>query len=124
MATIDHVLSVDDFSNPKTLTGPDAINQLILKLLIMEPGSSQLHPEMGIGVISKYRYSDIDTAVDEMRNEIEKQMALYLPTLQGVTVDISVVNREYQFEIKANDTLYQYSTDSTSNTVELGLLKQ
>jgi hypothetical protein len=50
--------SVDEFNNPKVYKNAEAVSTLLVRLLLLEPGTIQSHPNAGVGLISRYRYSD------------------------------------------------------------------
>ena len=52
MAITEFSFSVDDFENPKTYKDAEAIATLLVRLLILEPGTFQSHPDMGVGLYS------------------------------------------------------------------------
>lgn len=83
--THEYTFSVDEFGEPIVLKNGEAIATVLARLLLLEPGTIQSHPEMGVGLVSKYRYSmedNIKYLKEDFRNQIEK----YLPQFQGVEV--------------------------------------
>ena len=52
----DYLMSVDMFNNPATVSGDRAQALKIVRLILMNPGSDPLHPEMGVG-LKQFRYS-------------------------------------------------------------------
>ena len=41
----EYLLTTDEFRNPKVLEGAKAIGILLVRLLLMEPGTNPLHPD-------------------------------------------------------------------------------
>ena len=72
------LLSVNRFSKPIVLSGTDAMIVRIIRLILMEPGTIQTHPDMGVGIVSRCRYS---TALDqsELENASMSEVTKYLP---------------------------------------------
>lgn len=46
----EHVLSLNDFNMPKVFDASNSIYVLIVRIILLEPGTFQSHPEMGIGI--------------------------------------------------------------------------
>ena len=47
MAFKEYLLSVNNFNEPAALEGKQAIGLLLVRLILMEPGTDPLHPDMG-----------------------------------------------------------------------------
>jgi septum formation topological specificity factor MinE len=79
---------------PDVLEDKDAKYTLIIRLILMEPGTIQTHPEMGVGIISRWRYSDSEDLLN-LQNEIRKQISKYLPLeLQTSSVSVSYSGKQ------------------------------
>lgn len=75
------------YSKPVELTRSAAVSSHIIRLLMLEPGENQSHPEMGIGIVSRYRYSFKEDLAG-LENEITEQIETYLPMLRDVKVKL------------------------------------
>lgn len=76
---------------------------------------------MGVGIVTRYRYMNQED-LPTLKTDIENQIATYLPMLQGVTVNLSISDRdekELQLEIQTDDVLYTFETDMENNTLKL-----
>jgi hypothetical protein len=116
----EYLFSVNSFDTPAVVTGKDAIYTLLIRLLLLNPGTLQNSPKMGVGIIARYRYmnsSDLQT----LQLDIENQIRDYLPMLSGVTVELSVnlKNKELNIKITVDNVLYVFETDLNNNTVNL-----
>lgn len=108
------LLSINKYDKPKILKNEDSICMLLLRLLLLTPGSMQSHPTMGVGIVSKWRYSDTDT-LSELELEIEKQISTYLPILTTTKVEVlpnKNKNGEIIVNISANNVTYSFETDN------------
>ena len=96
------LLSVNRFSKPIVLSGTDAMIVRIIRLILMEPGTSQTHPDMGVGIVSRFRYS---TALDqsELENAIMSQVTKYLPMYSFTKVAIEIDNKSKSIRIYLTD---------------------
>lgn len=117
----DVFFDVNKFNEPLEAKGTDAIFYLIVRLLLLTPGTSEINPEMGVGIVTKWRYCD-HSQLQELKNTIEDQISRYLPKLQGVKVNIEPSQEdmtEILIDIEANDVLYTFKTDWVNNTLKL-----
>ena len=96
MAISEFSFSVDDFKSPKVYKNPKAVAVLLTRLLLLEPGTIQSHPEMGVGLYSNFMYGMEGATASSLKSSIQKQITTYLPDFQSLNV--SVVQKE--------DTLY------------------
>ena len=72
------LLSVDSFNKPKVLEGKDAIGTLLVRLILLEPGTIPSRPTMGVGLLSNYRFCDEGKAA-ELKNHIRDQVKTFFP---------------------------------------------
>ena len=115
--THEYVFSVDDFGSPIVLKNSEAIATILTRLLLLEPGTIQSHPDMGVGLVSRYRYStesDIDNLRDDFRAQIEK----YLPQYQGVQVNCFLQNKVCYINATIDDTIYAFFYDTNTNDLK------
>ena len=104
------LLTIDEFNNPKVLEGKDAISQLLIHLILLEPGTYASRPTMGVGLVSRYRYT-AEENLDQLKQDIEDQISLYLPEFSGVLVDLELDDEnQLIINIEINGTVYQYET--------------
>ena len=75
---IEPLLSVDKYYKPLVAEGEDYATLMLIRLILLEPGTFQTHPNMGVGLVSRFRYS---TEVDmvKLANSIKDQIMKYLP---------------------------------------------
>ena len=111
----EYVLSTDEFNKPKVFKDRDAIFLRIVRLFLLEPGTYQTNPDMGLGLVSKYRYGYKED-VESLESEAMSQISEYLPDLVGVTVNISTDNTNNLLTIKVtiDNTMYEFSFNTTT----------
>lgn len=107
----EHAFSINKFNTPKVFNDKVAIYVLLIRLLLLEPGTYQSHPDMGVGIVSRYRYSFEGTARD-LKKDIDKQIEKYLPEFQGVNVQVSDKDNRIYIAIEIDGTLYDFTFDS------------
>lgn len=115
----EYVLSLNKFGTPKVLkdtNSDEATQTLITRLILMDPGTIQSHPEMGVGLISKYRFMYVDE-IDELRNNIKLQMNKYLPFLQNVTVEVDTVDNVIRITLFTDSGAYEISVDKNTGKI-------
>ena len=113
----EYLMSVNKINEPVVETEQRAIALLLLRLILLEPGSDPLHPDMGVG-ITKYRFS-VDT-LEELRSRIDDQISTYLPDFLATEINI-VINsdRTCNVEITIDDTIYTYDSKNAPVPITL-----
>ena len=117
----EHIFSIDSFKEPKILNGDEAIETLITRLFLLEKGTIKSHPDMGIGLLSHYRYYDADK-LEDLRTETYNQLIKYIPRLSVLDIEITYNDSEKGLDIKIsidNNIFYIFSADFESNKVKL-----
>ena len=118
---VEHLLTTNEYLEPKTLKGEDAYGTLLFRLLILQPGENPLHPRMGVGLGPKYRFISEDD-LEMLRSRIQKQIETYLPG-EFLTLDVNLSLKEnskyLQIIIIADETKFVYDTESSSTPIEL-----
>ena len=106
----EHLLTTDEFNNPKVLTGKDAISQLLIHLILLEPGTYASRPTMGVGLISRYRYNS-EESLEQLKQDIQDQVTTYLPEFGAVNVELKMdAEKRLVINIEISGTIYQYET--------------
>ena len=106
----ENLLTTDEFNNPKVLTGKDAISQLLIHLILLEPGTYASRPTMGVGLISRYRYNS-EESLEQLKQDIQDQVTTYLPEFGAVNVELEMdAEKRLVINIEISGTIYQYET--------------
>ena len=104
----EYLLKVNEFNEPEVLKNEQAIAMLLMRLILLNPGSDPLHPDMGVG-ITNYRYAM--GRIEELRDRVSQQIATYLPCYPAGKVDIEIVDDHLcDILITINNTVYRYSS--------------
>lgn len=117
----EYHMSVDDFNQPKKTEGKSAIGVLLIRLILLEPGTDQNRPDMGLGIVSRFRYmqeSDMDALSEELKNQINTYLAPYSTVNVSITMDNDL---QLIFEVSVDDTTYKYVTVQQKNNNEITL---
>ena len=106
----EYFLSLDNFNRPAEVEGGKAVAYLIARLIMLEPGADPLHPTMGVGLVSKYRYSN---KLEDLKSDIKNQISTWLPDFVSDT-DISLIitpDKVLNVEImlKSTNEVYTFS---------------
>ena len=56
----EYTLDVNAYGTPLDYKNFNALGTLIMRLILLEPGTITHSPKMGVGLISKYRYMQSD----------------------------------------------------------------
>ena len=123
MALTEVLFSVNDFKEPKVIKNAEAAATLLTRLLILEPGTIQSHPEMGVGLISNYRYAS-ETEAATLQSHFKSQITKYLPDLQSVNINVQCKEKRFFITAEINGALFgfNYNTDNASVDTKFVLL--
>lgn len=115
----EYLLSVDNFTKPKVVTGMKAVGIIIIRLIELIPGTNPLHPRMGIG-LSRYRHITSEQ-LNELQNVVEEQMSTYLPPeFQATQISLDIGVEQYlKISMIINGVNYQYDTKDSNTPVQL-----
>lgn len=116
LAISEFSFSVDDFQDPKTYKDPEAISVLLTRLLLLEPGTIQSHPDAGVGLYSRYAYS-VEGSANSLEADYQKQIETYLPRFQGARVNVTEKDGMFNIAVEIDGTLYGIYYDSSKSTV-------
>lgn len=107
----EYLLKVTPFSEPKIATGKEAIATMLSRIILLEPGTNPLHPTMGVGLVSKYRFLDSEDKKLRLKTDISKQVEMFLPQYQLIDVDLEY-NQDKTVDIKIiiDDALFIYDS--------------
>jgi hypothetical protein len=112
----EYTLSINSFNLPKVLDTKDATYTLLIRLILLEPGTFQSHPKMGVGIISRYRYSLYED-LEKLRNDISEQVTTYLPDLAATDIRVSEDSRVICIYITVDNILYTIKFDKITKTL-------
>lgn len=118
----EYLLTTNVYKEPTVVEGSDAYGILLVRLLLLEPGTNPLHPAMGVGIGPKYRFiSEGDIPV--LQTRIQDQINTYLPSeFQAVTrvhLELKSKSKYLQIIIIADDTKYIFDTENSDTPIEL-----
>ena len=94
--------SLNDFNTPLELSGATAWTQMIMYLIELNPGDDPNDPEAGIG-ITRYEFSDVDTALDTIEDDINTQVRIYFPDIPFSSIELQT------YDLENNDTVLMMS---------------
>lgn len=113
----EYTLSITPLNRPEVLKNQEAIAMLLLRLILLNPGSDPLHPEMGVGIIN-YRYAM--GKLEELKERVAQQIARYLPCFPAGKVDIEITPTKLcNILITIDDTVYTYDSNEAPIPITL-----
>ena len=119
MAVTEFSFSYDEFKNPKKYKDSEAIATMLTRLLLLEPGTIQSHPDMGVGLVSKYKYS-MEGTESELKRDFERQIEKYLPQFRGVKVGVKIKNGTFMISTEIDKTLYGIYYNVSTDDIKSG----
>ncbi len=116
----EYLFSIDKFKKPIVYTDNASIGLLLTRLILLEPGSNPLHPDMGVG-LKQYRYTA--EGVYELKNRIKNQIANFLPVFPNADVNI-VQGKDHMLniEITIDDVIYVYESENAPIKITLDMV--
>ena len=112
----EYSLKVNDFNEPKVYEKQQALMLLLTRLILLEPGTFQSHPDMGVGLISNFRYRvDDGSLVSDLKSSIQSQINTYLPFLDGVNVLVEIHDKSFYVTIGIDDLIFGVLYDTQTN---------
>lgn len=114
----EYSLSVNDFNEPKVYEKAKALMMILTRLILLEPGLFQSHPDMGVGLVTRYRYRvDDGSLAADLQARIQSQIDTYLPFLSGVQVAVMIKNKAFAISITIDSTIFGILYNTESNTI-------
>ena len=116
-----HVFSINDFNLPKVFKDQfgDALH--IIYLILLDKGKFQSHPDMGVGLRTRYRGKISDEVLYELNSDIRSQIDTYLPDVNLTDLKLTInENNELCIGLFVNDKLLLLSYDSENNKLNIG----
>ena len=104
----EYLLSTTVLNQPEVFEKQQAIAMLLMRLILLNPGSDPLHPEMGVGIVN-YRYAM--GRLDELKKRVADQINTYLPCFPAGNVEI-IINPDNTCDIiiTIDNDQYRYSS--------------
>lgn len=112
----DGFLSTNSFDEPTIVKDINAAQVAIIRLLLLEKNTIQSHPDMGIGLITRWRYGDT-LDLGKLATEIQDQIDLYLPSLAGSTVDLVPQERDLYIKVLHQNVVYGFKLDNDAGSL-------
>lgn len=118
----EYTFSVNSFKEPIVETKQRAIALLLLRLILLNPGSNPLHPDMGVG-IQRYRYTM--HTLPELKKRVEDQINTYLPMFSSAKVELTLTpDKLCNIEISFDNNLYVYDSHECPVPIRIEDLKE
>lgn len=117
---MEGVFSTNEYNIPKVLKDKEEVIILLIRLILLEPGSNPLHPEMGVGLRSRWSNCAVED-LPKLEVEIKKQIIIYMPLYQQASVIVKSENSIMRISVNIDDTLYKFTTSEKPAENEISL---
>lgn len=117
----EYLLTTNIYSEPEVLNGADAYAVLLTRLLLLEPGTNPLHPDMGVGIGPKYRFLSQED-MPALQTRIQNQVNTYLPSdfLMVTEAYLEIKPSGYlQIIVVADDQKFIFDTENSNTPIQL-----
>lgn len=107
----EYLIAVNNYKKPKVIKGNKGNYYMILRLMLMEPGTNPLFPLMGLGLRSKSRFANEDQ-IQELKVKLDQQIEMYLPDLIANNIEMEMdENNQLKITISSDTEEYVYNTN-------------
>ena len=112
----EYFIGIDEFNHPKVYTDQHATFVLLIRLILLEPGTYPNHPDMGVGLVSRYRFV-MKEKLGELQTRIQNQINTYLPEFSAVNVEVSYEKQHKytQISITIDEITYKMTYNPETN---------
>ena len=112
----EYFIGIDEFNHPKVYTDQHATFVLLIRLILLEPGTYPNHPDMGVGLVSRYRFV-MKEKLGELQTRIQNQINTYLPEFSAVNVEVSYEEQHKytQISITIDEIIYKMTYNPETN---------
>ena len=80
--------------------------------MLLNKGDIQSHPNMGVGIVQRYRYAIEDNSAIELQSDIVQQIDEYLPQFQGARVSVDLEDGAYYISITIEENVFMFLYDT------------
>lgn len=123
MAITEFAYSVNDFQTPKTYENEEAIAVILTRLLLLEPGTYQQFPNMGVGLFSKY-HGGLENDCTGLKIDFENQINMYLPNyFKGTQINVSIKEKTLIITAEIEGALYGINYDPAEEKMDIKFTK-
>ena len=89
---------------------------LLTRLLLLNPGTFQSHPDMGVGLVQKYRYA-LEGAEVDLQADFRNQIDTYLPQFVGANVSVKFRDHSFIIFVEINNNIFAFVYEQDTNTI-------
>ena len=112
----EFTLSVDSFNDPKVYKSPKSLQLLLTRIILLNPGEIQSHPDMGVGLLTRFRFSlDDGNLVSNLCSEIRTQLDTYLPIFSGAQVNAELKQKTLYGTIVLQQYVFSFAYNTDNN---------
>jgi hypothetical protein len=105
---------------PVYVENVDAAILRIIRLILLEPGTIQTHPEMGVGLISTFR--DSGKSLADLESAIKNQISTYMPMYTNISINVELdyITKEIKITMSSDQlrTVIPINADTYSISLE------
>lgn len=111
----DGFFATNNFDEPEIVEGINAAQVMLIRLFLLEKNTIQSHPDMGIGIVSRWRFRD-NADLSSLSVECQNQIETYLPQLAGSTVDLVPQGKDLYIKVTHNNIVYGFKLNDETGS--------
>lgn len=113
----EYTLSVNSYNRPLILEKEDAICAKLIEIILLEKGIYLTRPDMGLGIVSRYRFSAADE-LETFKADLNSQIETYLPELIVTEIDVTMTDKIIKIVIIIDNVVYTLTFNNDTKTLQ------
>lgn len=114
---LEYTMSVNNIKRPVVVQGKDGIYVLLARLALLDPGTNQAFPTMGLGLRTRWRYA-LSDSIPSLINEYRNQISTFLPGLNLLDLNAELKGKTLIFKINIDNTVYPVMVNTEDYSLE------
>lgn len=113
----EDVFSVNEFNEPKVYKNAEGAMMLLTRLLLLEKGQIESHPDMGVGLISNFRYAD-EGDIYRLRSSFREQIDKYIPSFTGCDITVEYKDMTFFISVTMDGQVFGFKFNVKTNDLQ------
>lgn len=111
-------LSLNNFGMPKVYENTDAMYLNLIRLILLEKGKNQSHPDMGVDIRRRYRFNNDENVLQNLQRDIANQIERFIPELSVLDVSVTLKSNTVGIIVNTNDGAYVLGYNMNNGNID------